>query len=109
MPIFEFRCRACNKKFATLVGMTSDSGYVVCPACGSQEADKLISKFRQGRTEDDRLDDLADRLEQYGEPESHSQMREMMREMGKAVDEDMSDDMEEMFEADMAGELEDEL
>ena len=33
----------------------------------------------------------------------------MMREMGKAVDEDMSDDMEAMFEADMAGELDDDL
>jgi putative FmdB family regulatory protein len=109
VPIFEFRCRGCGKKFATLVGMTADGSEVVCPECGSKEADKLVSRFRQGRTEDDRLDDLADRLEQYGEPESHSQMREMMREIGKAVDEDMADDMEEMFEADMAGELGDEL
>lgn len=109
MPIFEFRCNSCSRKFATLVGMTADSGDIVCPHCGAQDATKLISRFRQGRTEEDRLDDLADRLEQYGEPESPSKMREMMREMGKAVDEDISDEMEEMFEADLAGELDDEL
>lgn len=107
MPIFEFRCNACNHKFATLVGMTADGGEVACPKCASTEVAKLISRFRQGRTEDDRLDDLADRLEQYGEPDSPSEMREMMREMGKAVDEDMSDDMEAMFEQDMQGELDD--
>ena len=109
MPIYEFHCRGCGRKFATLVGMTADSGEIVCPHCGVQDCEKLISRFRQGRTEEDRLDDLADRLEQYGEPDSHSQAREMMREMGKAVDEDMSDDMEAMFEADMAGELDDEI
>lgn len=107
MPIFEFLCKACNHKFATLVGMTADGDRVECPKCGSPDAQKLISRFRKGRTEDDRLDDLADRLEQYGEPDSPSEMREMMREMGKAVDEDMSDEMEEMFEQDMAGELDD--
>lgn len=87
--------------------MTVDGSDVMCPKCASAKVSKLISRFRQGRTEDDRLDDLADRLEQYGEPDSPSEMREMMREMGKAVDEDMADDMEEMFEADMAGELDD--
>lgn len=87
--------------------MTADSGSIVCPACGSDEADKLVSRFIKGKTEDARVDELADRLEQYGEPENASSMREMVREMGKAMDEDLADDMEEMFEADMEGKLED--
>lgn len=107
MPVFEFRCRQCRVKFATLVGMTADSSEVVCPSCGSKEADKLVSRFIRGKSEDARIDEMADKLEQYGEPEGNAQMRDMVREMGKAVDEDMSDDMEEMFEADMEGKLED--
>jgi putative FmdB family regulatory protein len=108
MPVFEFRCRDCGKKFATLLGMTADANSVSCTHCGSKEADKLISRFVRGKSEDDRIDEMADKLEAYGEPDGGREMRDMMREMGKAMDEDMSDEMEEMFEADMEGKLEDE-
>lgn len=84
--------------------MTSDEAEETCPSCGSPDLKKLVSKFRKGRTEDDRVDELADRLEVMGEPESPGQMRDLVREMGKAMDDDMSDDMEEMFEADMEDE-----
>lgn len=79
-----------------------------CSHCSSTRVSKLVSRFARGRTEDDRIDEMADQLEDMGEPDSPSEMRRMVREMGKAMDEDSSDEMEEMFEADMAGELEDE-
>ena len=50
-----------------------------------------------------RLDEMADRLETFGEPESNAEMRQMARELGKAMDDDMADEMEEMFEADLEG------
>lgn len=62
---------------------------------------KLVSRFRRGRDEDARVDEMADRLEGMGEPDSPSEVREMVREMGRAMDDDMGDDMEEMFETDM--------
>jgi hypothetical protein len=83
--------------------MTAEPDSVKCPACGSIRADKLVSRFARYRNEDDRLDEIADRLELGGDPESPSQMREMMREVGKALDEDVSDEMEELFEADPEG------
>lgn len=48
------------------------------------------------------MDEMADRIEGMGEPDSPREMRELMREMGSAMDDDMSDEMEAMFEADMA-------
>jgi putative FmdB family regulatory protein len=112
VPIFEFRCLDCGKKFSDLVGMTSDSlspgPASPCPHCGSQRTSKLVSRFQRYRNEDDRVDAMADRLELMGEPDSPTAMRDMVREMGKAMDEDMSDEMEEMYEADMEGKLEDE-
>jgi hypothetical protein len=78
---------------------------VSCSNCGSGQVQKLISKFVQGRSEDDRIDEMADRLESMGDPEYESEMREMMRELGRASDEDMADEMEEMFESDMEGTL----
>lgn len=74
-----------------------------CPNCGSTETAKLVSRFARLRSEDDRVDDLADRLESMPEPESSAETRQVMREMGKAMDEDVSDEMEELFESEMAG------
>jgi putative FmdB family regulatory protein len=107
MPIYEYRCSDCGKKFQALVGMTAEPDEIKCPACGSTKADKLVSRFVRYRGEDERVDEVADRLELGGEPDSTSGMREMVRDMGRAMDDDMSEEMEEMFEADMEGDLED--
>ncbi|CAN5404469.1 hypothetical protein BH11ARM2_BH11ARM2_26590 [soil metagenome] len=108
MPVFEYRCGSCGKKFSALLGMTTGEEVVRCRHCGAEQgATKLVSRFARYRSEDDRIDAIADRLETMGEPDSASEMREVVRELGKAMDEDVSDEMEEMFEADMAGELDD--
>lgn len=101
MPVFEFRCLDCQKKFSDLVGMTADSADSKCPHCGSNRNTKLVSRFARYRNEDARVDAIADHLDQMGEPDSPQAIREMVREMGKAMDDDVSDDMEEVFESDM--------
>jgi hypothetical protein len=64
----------------------------------------LVSRFVRGRSEEDRLEDLSDRLT---EPDSPAEMRRQMREVGKVLDEDLADAMEEefetQFESDAAG------
>lgn len=105
MPVYEYRCVACNRKFSALIGMTAQADDESCPHCGAKGAQRLVSRFARLRSEDDRIDEMADSLEMMGEPDSPAAMRQMMREMGKAMDEDVSDEMEEVFEADMAGEL----
>lgn len=107
MPVFEYRCEACRRKFAVLVGMTAGEQAIQCPSCAGTQVEKLISRFVRGKTEDDRIDEMADRLELYGEPSEGQEARRLMRELGKATDEDMADEMEEMYEADMEGRLED--
>ena len=109
MPIYEYRCKTCNKKFSALIGMTAETDQESCPNCGGSETNRLISRFARLRTEDDRIDEIADELEVMGEPDSPGEMRSMVREMGKAMDEDMADEMEEIFESDMEGKVEDEV
>ncbi len=101
MPVYEYRCAECKKKFQVLVGVVADTDEERCPHCGSLNATKLVSRFARYRNEDDRLDEIADKIEMMGEPDSVSKMRESVREFGKAMDEDMADEMEEMFEADV--------
>jgi putative FmdB family regulatory protein len=101
MPVFEYRCADCGKKFQILVGVVAGNEEEKCPNCASSNTAKLVSCFARYRSEDDRIDEIADRMEMMGEPDSPSEMRGMMREMGKAMDEDVSDEMEEMLESDM--------
>lgn len=104
MPVYEFRCEICQKKFSALIGMVAEPGDSTCPQCGSTQTQKLVSRFARYRNEDDRIDEIADRLESMGDPESPSEIRSLVREMGKAMDEDVSEEMEEVFESDMANE-----
>jgi putative FmdB family regulatory protein len=41
MPIYEFECEACGKRFEELVS-TAEAG-VACPECGSERPRRLIS------------------------------------------------------------------
>ncbi|HLO98311.1 MAG TPA: zinc ribbon domain-containing protein, partial [Fimbriimonas sp.] len=107
MPVYEFLCQQCNKRFSDLVSVGAPSP--VCPVCSAPNTQKLVSKFVRGRSEEARLDDAADRIELMDAPESASATRQMFRELGKAVDDDASDQLEEMFETDMEGGDSDEL
>jgi putative FmdB family regulatory protein len=41
MPIYEFECEECGKRFEELV--TSEAGAVACPNCGSRRTKRLMS------------------------------------------------------------------
>ena len=43
MPIYEFRCNTCRKKFEELV--TSREAKVHCPKCKKQDVTRLMSAF----------------------------------------------------------------
>lgn len=45
MPTYEYRCRACNKKFEKLVRLSTKTEDVECPACGQRKAEKTVSLF----------------------------------------------------------------
>ncbi|WP_018294350.1 FmdB family zinc ribbon protein [Mariprofundus ferrooxydans] len=46
MPIYEFRCKACDRTFETLVRNSREQ--VVCKHCGSSELQKMISAHTIG-------------------------------------------------------------
>ncbi len=44
MPIFEFRCVSCGKVFEKLIRDRDQEVEIKCPECGSEEADRVISR-----------------------------------------------------------------
>ncbi len=43
MPIYEFKCRDCSKKFETILTSSAKISTVVCPKCESKNIKKTIS------------------------------------------------------------------
>lgn len=45
MPIFEYKCNDCNKKFEVLHKSSANLEEVICPDCQSKNHKKLLSSF----------------------------------------------------------------
>ncbi|PQV65367.1 putative regulatory protein, FmdB family [Abditibacterium utsteinense] len=107
MPLFEFSCLDCSKRFTFLSGVVADNAAPRCPVCQSVNLKKLMSKFSRGRSDDARMDAMGEKLEaqNFDDPrELRRFAREMGREMGAETGEDMSDEMEAMIEEEASGE-----
>jgi putative FmdB family regulatory protein len=48
MPVYEYRCEKCGKRFELLRRMQDADRDVVCPECRSEEVERLISSFSAG-------------------------------------------------------------
>src|ERR671934_537 len=102
MPIFEYTCNDCNKRFSALVGVLANAKPPACPRCGSASLTKEVSRFARLRSEDETLDSLADETA-FGDIENDPKaMRKWVREMGRAMDEDMEEDFEAALDEEMS-------
>lgn len=45
MPIYEFKCKSCERVFDELVPMNTEGDSLKCPKCGSVGARRLVSAF----------------------------------------------------------------
>ena len=109
MPLYEYSCRACGKQFTFLAGVIRDNSGAQCPRCQSVDLQKLISRVSRGRSDDARMDDLAERLETK-DLDDASSLRQFAREMGREISaesgEDVRDEIEALVESEARGDSE---
>ncbi len=106
MPIYEYRCRKCGKRLSVLTLRVSERPTPQCDKCGSRAADRLLSRFAMPKSEEARMESLADSssLEGLDENDPKSVAR-WMRKMGKEMGEDVAgEDFDEMIDDVEAGE-----
>jgi putative FmdB family regulatory protein len=65
MPIYEYQCRKCQARFSTLVRGWKETGTAACPKCGSDQTERLVSKFSYHKS-------TQTIHEESGEPSLHS-------------------------------------
>jgi putative FmdB family regulatory protein len=96
MPIYEYRCNACRRRFSVLVGVIAEDDPLQCPRCGGTDVTRLISRFARLRNEDDIIDDMLD-PDKIGDPEDPKTMRRWVKQMGKELGEDFTDEFDEIL------------
>ena len=97
MPLFEYRCEDCQRKFTLLVGMVAEAAKQECPRCGGTRLRKLISRFAVARSEDDILDSMADPAS-LGDPDDPRAMADWMRRVSREMGEELGDDFNELVD-----------
>jgi putative FmdB family regulatory protein len=104
MPIYQFRCGDCQKRFE--VFMTYDeygTRPVECPHCHSQNVIRRIGRVRFARSEESRLDSMADPDALAGMEDDPRALGKMMRQMSRETGEDMPAEFDEVVDRLEAG------
>jgi len=100
MPIYEYRCSACGKRFSMLTLRVSEKVEPQCTHCGSVRAQRLMSRFAMPKSDEARLAAASDpsKLRDLDESDPKSIGRWMKR-MGEEVGEELTGgDLGEMAE-----------
>jgi putative FmdB family regulatory protein len=99
MPIYEYHCADCRRRVSLLVMRISDPEAPRCPRCGGEQLTRLMSRFATLRSEDDRLESLADpgQLGDLDESDPRSVAR-WMKKMGSEMGDDAGEDWDQMVD-----------
>ena len=99
MPIYDFRCNTCRKRFEVFISY-QDYGQVPvhCPHCKSDQVSRLINRVRIARSEDSILDNFDDPSQLDGLEEDPRALGRMMRKMSREVGEDVSPEFDEVVD-----------
>ena len=111
MPNYDYRCSDCGKRvsfFQTYEEYGREA--VSCPHCSSENLERLINRVRVLRSEETRLDSLADPSAWDGFDEDDPKgMARMMRKMGDELGEEMPPEFDEVVNRLEAGDSPEEI
>jgi len=107
MPIYEYECYECRRVVSLLV-LRPSAESPRCPRCGGAALTRLMSRFATIKSEEARLDALADSAS-FGDLDENdpASVARFMKKMGRELGDDLGDDFDEAVEeavAESAGE-----
>lgn len=99
MPAYQYRCLNCRNRFEVFLSY-SEYGVqpVHCPHCNSNHIQRKIGRIRVARSEESRLDALADPSNLDGLEDDPKALGRMMRQMSSEMGEDMGSEFDEVIE-----------
>jgi putative FmdB family regulatory protein len=100
MPIYEYQCAQCHRRTSVMTTRVSARVRAVCKHCGGLKMNRIMSRFAMPKSEEQRLDALADPAKLGGLDENDPKsVARMMKKMGREMGEDFSgEDFDEAVE-----------
>lgn len=97
MPFYEFRCLNCRKRFDLFMSY-SDYGVkeIRCPYCQSDHVQRRIGRIRVARSDESRMENIADPSALAGLEDDPKALGRMMRQMSSEVGEEMGPEFDEV-------------
>ncbi len=99
MPIYEYRCDHCGKISEFLLMRTDETFVPQCKRCKSKKMTRVLSKVRVIRSEESRMESLAD-PSKWGDLDEKDpkSMAKMMKRLGKEFGEELGEDADQMVD-----------
>ncbi len=107
MPIYEYGCYDCRKRVNVFFRSFAEveTKAAVCPRCGGENLKRLISKVAFVRSEESRMENLADPTSMAGLDENDPKsIARWMRKMSSEMGEDLGPEFGEVVDRLEAGE-----
>ncbi len=105
MPTYDFICNDCNQRFGVFMTFGEyGKKTVTCAHCGSQAVRRRMTKVRLAKSEENRMDSMADEFSGFeGMENDPKAMGKMMRKMGKEMGEEVPPEFDEVVDRLEAG------
>jgi len=99
VPIFEYKCDDCKKVINILILKNEEHKKLHCPHCKSENLNKIFSRFASPKSEEARMESLADpaKWRDLDENDPKSVLK-LMKKMGKEFGEELGEDYDKMME-----------
>jgi putative FmdB family regulatory protein len=103
MPIYEYECSDCRRRVSLLIRTLAAAGAPACPRCGGANLTRLMSRFATVKSEEARMESLADSAS-YGDLDENDpgSVARFMKKMGREFGDDLGDDFESAVDEAMA-------
>jgi putative FmdB family regulatory protein len=110
MPYYDYRCLDCKRRFSTFITYSEyGKKNVSCPHCTSENVQRRIGRIRIARSEDSRLEDMADPAALEGLEDDPRALGKMMRKMSSEMGEELGPEFNEVIDRLEAGQDPDEI
>ena len=95
MPIYEYECGDCRRRVSLLIRSMSAAAAPACPRCGGTALTRLMSRFATVKSEDARLEAMAD-AGSFGDVDENdpASVARFMKKMGKEFGDELGEDFE---------------
>ncbi len=104
MPNYDYRCLNCSKRFSIYMTYQEyGQRTVTCPHCSSDRVTRRIGRVRFARSEESRLENMADPSSLEGLEDDPRALGRMMRKMSGEMGEELGPEFDEVVDRLEAG------